>query len=58
MEKPQNLVSNPSEMMAEYVAGEAEVYLEPQTETTPVAELEVQGEEQNQAPKINKQKRI
>ena len=45
-------------MMEKYAAGEAEVHLEPQTETTPVAEPEVQGEEQNQALKRNKQKRI
>ena len=44
-------------MMAEYVAGEAEVHLEPQTETTLVSKPEVEGEEQNQAPKRNKQKR-
>ena len=43
-------------MMAEYAAGEAKVHLEPQTETTPVVEPEVQGEQQNQAPKRNKQK--
>ena len=45
-------------MMAKYAAGEAEVHLEPKTKTTPIVELEVQGEEQNQAPKRNKQKRI
>ena len=44
-------------MMAKYAAGEAEVHLEPQTEKTLVAELEVHGEEKNQAPKRNKQKR-
>ena len=43
-------------MMAEYVAGEAEVHLEPQTGRTPIAKPEVEGEEQNQAPKRNKQK--
>ena len=57
MPEPQNLVPNLSEMMAEYTVGEAEVHLEPQTETTPVVEPEVQGEEQNQAPKRNKRKR-
>ena len=44
-------------MMVEYAVGEAKVHLEPQTETTPIAEPEVQGEEQNQVPKRNKQKR-
>ena len=44
-------------MMAEYAAGEAEVHLEPHTETTPVVEPKVQGEKQNQASKRNKQKR-
>ena len=58
MVEPKNLVPNLNEMMAEYATCEAEVHLEPQTETTLVAEPEVQGEEQNQAPKINKQKRI
>ena len=57
MAEPQNLVPNLSEIMAEYATGEAEVHLEPQTETNPVAEPTVQGEEQNQAPKRNKQKR-
>ena len=57
MAEPQNLVPNLREMMAEYAVGEVEVHLEPQTETTPVAKLEVQGKEQNQAPKRNKQKR-
>ena len=57
MAKPMNLVPNLNEMMTEYAAGEAEVHLEPHIETTLVAEPEVQGEEQNQAPKINKQKR-
>ena len=57
MVEPQNLVPNLSEMMEEYAAGEAKVHLEPQTETTSVAEPEMQGEEQNQAPKRNKQKR-
>ena len=56
MAEPQNLVPNLSEMMAEYAAGKVEVHLEPQTETTPVVEPEVQGEKQNQAPKRNKQK--
>ena len=57
MEKSQNLVPNLSEMMAECAVGEAEVHLEPQTKTTLVSKPEVQGEEQNQAPKRNKQKR-
>ena len=57
MAEPQNLVPNLNEMMADYAAGEEEVHLEPQTETTPVAKPEVQGEEQNQSPKRNKQKR-
>ena len=43
--------------MTKYAAGKAEVHLEPQTETTLVTEPKVQGEEQNQAPKRNKQKR-
>ena len=44
-------------MMEKYETGEAKVHLEPQKETTPMVELEVQGEEQNQVPKRNKQKR-
>ena len=44
-------------MMVEYAAGEVEVHLEPQTETTPVAEPEGQEEEQNPAQKGRKQKR-
>ena len=44
-------------MMEEYTAGEEEVHLEPQTETTPVAEQEVQEEAQNQAHKGKRQKR-
>ena len=57
MVEPQNLVPNLSEMMEEYAAGEVEVHLEPQTETTPVAEPERQEEEQNLAQKGRKQKR-
>ena len=45
-------------MMAEYVAGEVEVHLEPQIKTTPVAELEGQEEEQNLAQKGRKQKEL
>ena len=44
-------------MMEEYTAGEEEVHLEPQTETTPVGEQEVQEEAQNQAHKGKRQKR-
>ena len=44
-------------MMEEYTIGEKEVHLEPQTETTPVAELEVQKEAQNLAQKEKRQKR-
>ena len=43
-------------MIVDYVAGEVEVHLEPQTETTPVAELEGHEEEQNPAQKGRKQK--
>ena len=42
MAEPQTLVPNLNELMEEYTAGEEEVHLEPQTETTPVAEPEVQ----------------
>ena len=44
-------------MMAEYGAGEKEVHLEPQTETTPVAGPERHEEEQNPAQKGRKHKR-
>ena len=44
-------------MMEEYIAGEEEVHLEPQTETTLVAEPEVQKEAQNPAQKERKKKR-
>ena len=44
-------------MMEYYAAGEAEVHLEPHTETTPVAEPERQEEEQNPAQKGRKHKR-
>ena len=44
-------------MMEEYAAGEAEVHLEPQTETTLVAEKKRQEKEQNLAQKGRKQKR-
>ena len=44
-------------MMAEYVASEAEVHLEPQTETTSVAEPKRHEEEQNPAHKGRKKKR-
>ena len=57
MVEPQNLVPNLSQIMEEYTTNEEEVHLEPQTETTPVAEPEVQGEEQNPAQKGRKQKR-
>ena len=43
--------------MAEYAAGESEVHLEPQIETTPLARPERQEEEQNLAHKGRKQKR-
>ena len=43
--------------MEEYIAGEEEVHLEPRTETTPVAEPEVQKEAQNPAQKEKKKKR-
>ena len=45
-------------MMEEYAAGEEEVHLEPQTETTPVAEPEGQEDEQNPAHKGRRQKRF
>ena len=57
MAEPQNPVSNLNEMIIEYAAGEVEVHLKPQTETTSVAELEGQEEEQNQTQKGRKQKR-
>ena len=38
MVEPQSLVLNLNELMEEYTVGEEEVHLEPQTETTPVAE--------------------
>ena len=57
MAEPQNLVPNLSEIMEEYATSEEEVHLEPQTETTPVAEPEAQGDEQNLAQKGRKQKR-
>ena len=44
-------------MMEEYIAGEEEVHLEPQTETTLVAEPEVQKEAQNPSQKERKKKR-
>ena len=44
-------------MMEEYAAGEEEVHLEPQPETTPVVEPERQGEEQIPAQKGKKQRR-
>ena len=56
MAEPQSLVPNLNEIMEEYTAGEEEVHLEPQTEITPVAELEVQKEAQNSAHKGKKQK--
>ena len=57
MEEPQSLVPNLNEMMEEYTTGEEEVHLEPQTETTPVAEPEVQKEAQNPTQKERKKKR-
>ena len=42
--------------MEEYTVGEYEVHLEPQTEMTPMAELEAQVEEQNPAQKGRRQK--
>ena len=57
MVETHKLVPNLSEMMAEYAAGEAEVHLAPQTETITVAKPEVQGKEQNQVLKRNKQER-
>ena len=44
-------------MMEEYTASEEEVHLEPQTETTLVAEPEVQREAQNPAHKEKKHKK-
>ena len=44
-------------MMEEYTAGEEEVHLEPQTETTQVVEPEVQKEAQNLGQKGRKKKR-
>ena len=58
MAETQNQVPNLSEMIAEYAAGEVEVHLEPQTETTPVAEPEGHEEEQNLAQKGRKHKRV
>ena len=57
MAEPQSLVPNLNELMEEYTAGEEEVHLEPQTETTQVAEPEVQKEAQNPAQKERKKKR-
>ena len=57
MVEPQSLVLNLNELMEEYTTGEEEVHLEPQTETTPVAEPEVQNEAQNPAQKEKRQKR-
>ena len=58
MAKPQNLVPNLSEIMEEYTTSAEEVHLEPQIETTLVAEPEVHGEKQNPAQKRNKLKRF
>ena len=58
MAELQNLVPNLNEIMEEYVTREEEVHLKPQTEMTPVAKPEVQGEEQNLAQKEKNQKRI
>ena len=58
MVESQNLVPNLSQIMKEYTTNEEEVHLEPQTETTPVAEPKVHGEEQNSAQKGRKQKKI
>ena len=44
-------------MMKEYTASEEEVHLELQTETTPIAKLEVQKETQNPAHKEKKLKK-
>ena len=57
MAESQILVTNLNEQMEEYTTGEEEVHLEPQTETTPVTELEVQKEAQNLAQKEKRQKR-
>ena len=57
MAEPQSLVPNLNEIMEEYTAGEEEVHLEPQTETTPVAESKVQKKAQNSAQKEKNQKR-
>ena len=56
MAEPQSLVPNLNERMEEYTAGEEKVHLEPQTETTQVAEPEVQEEAQNPAQKDKKKK--
>ena len=57
MAEPQSLVLNLNEIMEEYIAGEEEFHLEPQTETTPVAEPEVQKGAQNSTHKGKKPKR-
>ena len=44
-------------MMVEYATSEVEVHLEPQTNTTPIAEPEGQEEEQNLAQKGRNHKR-
>ena len=44
-------------MIQEYTAGEEEVHLEPQTETTPVEEPKVQKEAQNPAQKEKKRRK-
>ena len=44
-------------MMEEYTVGEEQFYLEPQAETTQVAELEVHKEAQNSAQKERKKER-
>ena len=58
MAESQSLVPNLNEMIEEYTAGEEEIHLEPQTETTQVAEPEVQKEAQNPAHKERKKKRV
>ena len=50
------MTPNLNDLMEEYTVGEEEVHLEPQTETTPVVEPEVQKEAQNPAQKEKGQK--
>ena len=58
MAEPQSLAPNLSEMMEEYTAGKEDVHLEPQTETTPVAEPEVQERQKSQLRKEESRKEL